>query len=82
MGMLCTAEIDMADPVSESDITDFLTNATWAVRFTYHTVLKASPRAAIFGRNMFFDIPIIADWSKIGDYMQCQTDRKKQHEKR
>ena len=31
MGMLCTAEIDMADTVSKSDIADFLTNAAWAV---------------------------------------------------
>ena len=61
MGMLRTAEIDMADSVKESDITDFLTNAAWAVRSTYHTVLKASPGAAIFGRDMLFDIPFQAD---------------------
>ena len=75
MGMLRTAEIDMADTVSESDIADFLTNATWAVCSTYHTVLKASPGAAIFGRGMLFDIPFIADWKNIGDYRQHQTDR-------
>jgi hypothetical protein len=23
---------------------------------------------------MLFDIPYIADWNKIGDYRQCQTD--------
>ena len=73
--MLCTAEIDMADTVSESDIADFLTNAAWAVRSTYHTVLKASPGAAIFQRDMLFGIPFIADWNKIGDYRQRQTDR-------
>jgi hypothetical protein len=75
MGMLRTADIDMADTVSESDIADFLTNAAWAVRSTYHTVLKASPGAAIFGRDMLFDIPFLADWNKIGDYRQRQTDR-------
>ena len=74
MGMLRTAEIDMADTVSESDIVDFLTNAEWAVCSTYHKVLKASPGAAIFGRDMLFDILFIADWNKIGDYRQCQTD--------
>ena len=72
--MLRTAEIDMADSVAPSDIDTFLTNASWAIRSTYHTVLKASPGAAIFGRDMLFDIPYIADWSKIGDYRQCQTD--------
>ncbi len=34
----------------------------------------ASPGAAIFGRDMLFDIPYIADWNKIGDYRQRQTD--------
>ncbi len=31
---------------------------------------------AIFGRNMHFNIPFIANWNKIGDYRQCQTDLK------
>eukprot|EP00804_Cyclotella_cryptica_P007652 CCRYP_015239-RA/>CCRYP_015239-RA protein AED:0.32 eAED:0.32 QI:196/-1/1/1/-1/0/1/72/119 len=31
--------------------------------------------AAIFGRDMLFDIPYIADWSKIGEYRQRQTDK-------
>ncbi len=74
MTMLCTAEIDMATSEAPSDITTFLTNAAWAIRSTYHTVLKASPGAAIFGRDMLFNIPYIADWNKIGDYRQCQTD--------
>jgi hypothetical protein len=72
--MLRTAEIDMANTVAPSDIDAFLTNAAWAIRSTYHTVLKASPGAAIFGRDMLFDIPFLADWNKIGDYRQHQTD--------
>ena len=72
--MLRTAEIDMAESVAPSDIDTFLTNVSWAIHSTYHTVLKASPGTAIFGRNMLFDIPYIADWSKIGDYRQHQTD--------
>eukprot|EP00804_Cyclotella_cryptica_P006631 CCRYP_008590-RA/>CCRYP_008590-RA protein AED:0.47 eAED:0.47 QI:0/-1/0/1/-1/1/1/0/84 len=75
MAMLHTADLDMADTVHESDIADFLTNAAWAIRSTYHTVLKTSPGAAIFGRDMLFDVPYIADWSKIGEYRQQQTDK-------
>jgi hypothetical protein len=78
MTMLCTAEIDMADSVAPSDIA--LTNAAWAICSTYHMVLKASPGAAIFGRDMLFDIPYIADWNKIGDCRQCQTDLNTKHE--
>ena len=75
MAMLRTSEIDMAETVTESDIADFLTNPAWAVCSTYHTVLKTSPGAAIFGRDMLFDVPFLADWNKIGEYRQKQTDR-------
>jgi hypothetical protein len=74
MTMLRTAEIDMADSVSPKDIAVFLSDAAWAIRSTYHTVLKASPGAAIFGRDMLFDIPFLADWRKIGEHRQRQTD--------
>ena len=74
MAMLCTAEIDMANTVVPSDIDTFLTDVAWAICSTYHTVLKASPGAAIFGRDMLFDIPYLADWKKIGDYRQGQTN--------
>jgi hypothetical protein len=68
MNMIRTSELDMADSVAPSDIDAILTNAAWAIRSTYHTVLRATPGAAIFGRDMMFDIPFIADWKKIGDY--------------
>ncbi len=47
--MLRTSEIDMAETVKASDIDGFLSDATWAIRSTSHTVLKASPGAAING---------------------------------
>jgi hypothetical protein len=73
--MLCTAEIDMADSlVAPHDVDVFLNNVAWAICSNYHTVLKASPGAAIFGRDMLFDKPFIADWNKIGHYRQHQTD--------
>jgi hypothetical protein len=65
--MLCTAELDMADSVNPDDVNVFLDNVAWAIRSTYHTVFKASPGAAIFGRDMLFDIPFMADWRKIGE---------------
>ena len=80
MAMLRTADIDMADTITESDIADFLTDAAWAVRSTYHTVLKTSPGAAIFGRDMLFDVPFLADWSKIGEHRQLQADQNTRRE--
>jgi len=78
--MMHTAELDMADSVHPADIDSFIDNAVWATHSTYHTVQKASPGAAIFGRDMLFDIPFVADWHKIGDYRQRQMDRHNIHE--
>jgi hypothetical protein len=72
--MLCTAELDMAESVNASDIDIFLADAAWAICSTHHTVLKASPGADIFGRDMLFDIPFIADWKMIGEQRQRLTD--------
>jgi hypothetical protein len=47
---------------------------------SYHTVLKASPGAAIFGRDMLFDIPFIADWKQIEEFRQHTTDRSNERE--
>jgi hypothetical protein len=63
--MLITAELDMANSVTPDDGDVFLNNAAWAICSTYHMVLNASPGASIFGCDMLFDIPFVADWHKI-----------------
>jgi hypothetical protein len=78
--MLRTSKLDIAKTVKASDIDVFLSDAAWAVHSTYHTVLKASPGAAIFGQDMLFDIPFIADSQKIGEHRQQQTDLNNAHE--
>jgi hypothetical protein len=55
--MLRTSELDMAKTITPDDVDVFLDNAAWAICSTYHTVLKASPCAAIFGRDRL-------DWAK------------------
>ena len=47
--VLPTTELDMANTVVPSDIDAFITDAAWSICSTYHTVLKASTKAAIFG---------------------------------
>ncbi len=66
----CYAQLKLVWP----DIDVFLSDAAWAIHSTYHTVLKASPGAAIFGQDMPFDILFIADWKKIGEHRQQLTD--------
>ena len=51
----------MADLVDSEPAADFLDNAAWVICSTYHNVLKTSPGAAIFGRDMLFDIPYHAN---------------------
>ena len=41
-----TSEIDMANSDEPADIDTFINNAAWAIRKTYHKILKASPGAA------------------------------------
>jgi hypothetical protein len=72
--MLRTSKLNMAKTITPDDVDVFLENAAWAICSTYHTVLKACPGAAIFGRNMLFDILFIANLNEIGDYRQRQTD--------
>jgi hypothetical protein len=79
--MLHTAELDMANSVTPDDVNVFLDNAAWAICSTYHMVLKASPGAAIFGQDMLFNIPFVADWHNIGEQwlllINCGNQRKK-----
>jgi hypothetical protein len=60
MNMLCIAETKMANSVKPSDIDIFLSDAAWAICSTYHTVLIMSPGAAIFGKDILFNISFIA----------------------
>jgi hypothetical protein len=78
--MMRTSEIDMANSVEPADIDTSIYNAAWAICSTYHAVLKASPGAAIFERDMLFGIPFVADWKQIGEYRQHQTDRNNKRE--
>ncbi len=75
-----TSKLDMAEMVKASDIDLFLSDAAWAVCSTYHTALKASPGAAIFGQDMLFDILFIADRQKIGEHRQRLTNLNNAHE--
>jgi hypothetical protein len=78
--MLRTAELYMANSVTPDDVNVFLDNVAWAICSTYHRVLKASPGASIFGQDMLFDIPFVADWHKIGEQRQLLTNRGNQQE--
>ncbi len=70
-----TRDLDMSETVEDTMIEDFLVDAAWAIPSTYHTVLKSTPGAAIFGRDMLFDIPYLADWTEIGKRRQLLVNQ-------
>ena len=72
--MMRCSNLDNAPTIEPSMVAEFIMNAAWAIRSTYHTVLKSSPGAAIFGRDMLFDIPYVADWVEIGRRRQERVD--------
>ena len=59
-----------------------ITNIGWAIFSTHHTVLGTFPGSTIFGRDMLFDIPYLADWTEIGKRRQEQVDKKNTLENR
>ena len=61
-----TSSLDMKGTCTPEMVDKLITNVGWAIRSTYHTVLGSTPGAAIFERDMLFDIQRIAAWSKIG----------------
>ena len=70
-----TYDLGMAITVNSDVVDNVLVDAAWVIRATHHTVLQAMPGAAVFGRDMLFDIPFIADWSSIGKRRQIQIDK-------
>ena len=73
--MMRTSGLDMSETCTPEMIDEFLTNVGLAIRSTYHTVLKTTPDAAVFGRDMLFDIPYLADWTAIGKRRQALVDQ-------
>ena len=73
--MMRTSGLDNSDAITPEMINNFLVNVAWAIRSTYHTVLKTTPGAAVFGRDMLFDIPLLADWTEIGRRRQALVNQ-------
>ncbi len=63
MAMLHTADLDMADTVRESDSQSHKHHMGRLLYLSHNT---KNLTTAIFGWDMLFDVPFIADWSNIG----------------
>jgi transposase InsO family protein len=65
-----SATLNEADPWSVH-----LASVAWAIRSTYHTVLRASPGQLVFGRDMVLPIQFEADWARIKLQKQETIDK-------
>jgi hypothetical protein len=70
--MFCTAEIDMAESVTLDDVDVFLDiwHGKFALPIIQYLKPHQAPGAAIFGQDILFNIPLVADWHKIGEHRQ------------
>jgi hypothetical protein len=78
--MFHTTEIDMATSVDFSNIEAVLTNAAWAIRSTYHTVLNASQVQQFLVRTCCLTSPSLLTGIKlenIGRAKQTKTWHRK-----
>ncbi len=60
--MMRTSEIDMTDSDEPADIDTFINNAAWAIRKTYHKILKPHQAQHTLKRDTIFDVPFVVHW--------------------
>jgi hypothetical protein len=64
--MVHTNGLDISPTTTYAMITESILNVAWSMCSTYHAVLKSTPGAAIFVRDVLFNTPYIADSNDIG----------------
>ena len=64
--MLHTVRLEDKVNLDPMDIDQFVIEAAWAVCSTHHNFLGSSPGTAVFGHDMLFDFPNLANWKAIG----------------
>ena len=70
-----TTSLDISSTITDSMIPDFVINVAWVIHSTYHTILKSTSGATIFGRDVLFGIPYIAGWNDIGRRRQEKVNK-------
>jgi hypothetical protein len=72
---LRTAEVDGREMDEKDAWGPFLASAAYAIRSTFHTILKATPGQLVFGRDMVLPIKFMADWGAIEQQRQKEMGR-------
>ena len=59
--MVCIAVLEGKNHLDSADIEQLIIVAALVVCSTHHTILGYSLEAAVFGQDMLFDLPYLAD---------------------
>ena len=73
--MIRSSNLDMNDTCRPEMMDELIANIGCEICFTYYTLFGSLPSADIFGRDMFFDIPYLADQPEVGRKRQLQADK-------
>ena len=79
---LRTFELEKQDLPGDQPFEPFLTTVAYAIRSTYHTMLKATPGQLVFGRDMILPIQFKADWGAIALRKQNLINQSNKRENR
>ena len=80
--MMRPRSLDMQETCTAEMIDNCIANYAWDNCSAQYTALGSTPGAAIFGRDMLFDIPYLADWTQIGKCRREQADKSNIRENR
>jgi len=62
---IATFELSKVELPEVNPFDSFVAAASWAIRSSYHSTLKATPGQLVFGRDMLLDLKYRADWAGI-----------------
>ena len=78
--MIKTFEVQDRDMDEEEPWIGILSAVAWAIRSTYHTTTQATPGQLVFGRDMIWNLPHIADWRYIQQRKQDMINKNNERE--
>ena len=78
--MIKTFEVQDRDMDEEDPWIGILSAVAWAICSTYHTTMQATPGQLVFGRDMIWNLPHIADWRYIQQRKQDLINKNNERE--
>ena len=72
---IATFELNKQELPETNPFDSFIASASWAIRSSFHSVLRATPGQLVFGRDMLLDLKFKANWANICLRKQHMIDK-------